>query len=153
MIVTPEEYAQIRSQAEAEYPQECCGVVLAGEGPVPSRKLVACRNVQNELHTKDPQRHPRDGRTAYFMASEDLLKIGRLEADGFRIRTIYHSHIDAGAYFSDTDKRNACLTGEPLYPDATYLVVSVVEGRVVDAGAFRWDPSARDFRPMPFDKP
>ncbi|MFQ5830755.1 MAG: Mov34/MPN/PAD-1 family protein [Candidatus Methylomirabilia bacterium] len=153
MIVTPEEYAQIRSQAEAEYPHECCGVILASEGSASRRRLVPCRNVQNELHAKDPERHPRDACAAYFIASEDLLKIGRLEAEGFRIRTVYHSHIDAGAYFSDTDKQNARLGGEPLYPDATYLVVSVAEGRVADAGAFRWDPSVRDFRPVPLDKP
>ena len=30
--------------------------------------------------------------------------------------TIYHSHIDAGAYFSETDKRNALVNGEPAYP-------------------------------------
>ena len=27
--------------------------------------------------------------------------------------TIYHSHIDTGAYFSETDKRNALVDGEP----------------------------------------
>ena len=52
---------------------------------------------------------------------------------------IYHSHIDAGAYFSATDRRNALIDGEPTYPDAVYVVLSVVSGRVVDAQAFVWD--------------
>lgn len=153
MIVTAAEYARIASQAETEYPNECCGVILTSGGSAASRRLVPCRNTQNELHAKDPQRHPRDARTAYYIAAEDLIGIGRLEADGFRVSTIYHSHIDAAAYFSDTDKRNALFNGEPIYPDATYLVVSVIEGRVADAGAFRWDPSVTEFRPIPFDKP
>ena len=50
--------------------------------------------------------------------------------------TIYHSHIDVGAYFSDTDKKNALIDGEPTYPDAVYVVMSVVERRVVAVNAF-----------------
>ncbi len=59
--------------------------------------------------------------------------------------TIYHSHIDTGAYFSATDRQNALIDGEPTYPDAVYVVVSVVEGRADAAGAFAWDADARRF--------
>ena len=41
---------------------------------------------------------------------------------------IYHSHIDAGAYFSETDRRNALIDGQPAYPEATYVVVAVDGG-------------------------
>ena len=148
MIVTGEEFARIRRQSEAEYPSECCGVVLVRQGPPDERLLVPCRNVQNELHAKDPSRHPRDARTAYHMDPRDLLRIGRLEGDGYRVRTIYHSHIDAGAYFSETDKKNALIEGEPLYPEAAYMVLAVVEGRVVVAAAFTWKPEVRNFVPV-----
>jgi proteasome lid subunit RPN8/RPN11 len=97
MILTPEEYARIRAQAIAEYPGECCGVVMDKPG---ERLLLACRNIQDELHVKDPERHPRDSRTAYYIDPKDLIAMGRREAQGFRVLTIYHSHIDAGAYFS-----------------------------------------------------
>ncbi len=50
----------IRAQAIAEYPGECCGVVMDKPG---ERLLLACRNIQDELHAKDPERHPRDSRT------------------------------------------------------------------------------------------
>lgn len=152
MIVTPEEFARICRQAETEYPHECCGVILvkAGGG---ERMLMPCRNIQNELHAKDQARHPRDARTAYYVAPEDLLKVGRLEAEGFSVSTIYHSHIDAGAYFSETDKRQAAPDGEPFYPDAAYLVVSVVDRALADARAFRWDAARRDFLPLPFSPP
>jgi proteasome lid subunit RPN8/RPN11 len=150
MILTPDEYARIRAQAIAEYPGECCGVVMDKPG---ERFLLACRNIQDELHAKDPERHPRDSRTAYYIDPKDLIAMGRREAQGFRVLTIYHSHIDAGAYFSATDKHNALVNGEPAYPEATYVVLSVREGRVDDAGAFRWDATQRDFLPVEWKKP
>jgi proteasome lid subunit RPN8/RPN11 len=145
MILTPEELDRVRAQAEAEYPAECCGVLLARSAPVPDRALMPCRNIQDELHAQDPVRHPRNSRTAYFIDPKDLLAIGRRESQGYRVATIYHSHIDTGAYFSPTDRQNALVNGEPAYPDAVYVVVSVLEGRVADAAAFVWDTAAHDF--------
>jgi len=145
MIFTPEELAQIRAQAEAQYPAECCGVLLVRAGAQADRVLLPCRNIQAELHAKDPERHPRDSRTAYFIDPKDLLAIGRREGQGYGVAVIYHSHIDAGAYFSATDKRNALINGEPAYPEAVYVVLSVVGGKVVDARAFVWDGTTRDF--------
>ena len=149
MILSPEEWTRVRAQAEAEYPAECCGVLLTREGTEPQRLLVPCRNVQNELHAKDPQRHPRDARTAYFIDPKDLLAIGRHEGKGFKVDVIYHSHIDAGAYFSATDKQNALMDGVPFYPAATYVVVSVMGGKVADQRAFVWQPAAQDFVERP----
>ena len=147
MILTAEEMALVRAQAEAEYPAECCGVLLIQGSAPGDRLLVPCRNIQDELHAKDPTGHPRDARTAYFIDPKDLLAIGRREAHGYAVAVIYHSHIDAGAYFSPTDKRNALINGEPTYPHALYLVLSVVAGKGVDARAFAWDPRALDFAP------
>ncbi|HEY5725130.1 MAG TPA: M67 family metallopeptidase [Methylomirabilota bacterium] len=153
IALTAEEYVRVEAQAAAEYPGECCGVVLArGERPA-DRLLLPCRNIQNDLHQKDPARHPRDARTAYYIDPRDLLTIGRSEAEGYRVATIYHSHIDTGAYFSETDKRNALVSGEPAYPDAVYVVVSVMAARPVAANAFAWDPIQRDFLPIEFSVP
>ncbi|MGH7385720.1 MAG: Mov34/MPN/PAD-1 family protein [Candidatus Rokuibacteriota bacterium] len=152
MILSPEELIRVRAQAEAEYPAECCGVLLARGGPESDRLLMPCRNIQDELHAKDPERHPRDSKTAYFIDPKDLLTIGRREGQGYRVATIYHSHVDTGAYFSATDRQNALIDGEPAYPDAVYVVLSVLEGRVADAAAFVWDASARDFVPTEFQK-
>jgi len=149
MILTPTELERARAQAEAEYPSECCGVVLIRAGQPADRLLLPCRNIQDELHARDPVLHPRDARTAYYIDHRDLLAIGRREADGYRVATIYHSHVDVGAYFSDTDKRNALIDGEPTYQDAVYVVMSVVDRRVVEVNAFAWDPARRDFVPAP----
>jgi proteasome lid subunit RPN8/RPN11 len=147
VIATREELAEIRRHAEADYPSECCGVILARAA---ERALMRCRNLQDELHRADPVKHPRDSRTAYYIDPKDLLEIVRREAQGHRVAVIYHSHCDAGAYFSETDKRNALFGGEPAYPDALYVVVSVVSGRVAAAGAFQWNPEKRDFLPVEF---
>ena len=144
-MFTSDELAQIRNQAEAEYPAECCGVLLLRRGADSDRLLLPCRNIQDELHASDPVKHPRDSRTAYFIDPKDLLTIGRREGQGYGVAVIYHSHIDAGAYFSATDKRNALVNNEPAYPEAVYVVLSVVKGKVVDARAFVWDHAARDF--------
>jgi molybdopterin converting factor small subunit/proteasome lid subunit RPN8/RPN11 len=145
VLLTPEERAAIERQAVEEYPAEACGVVMV-RGT--ERRLLRCRNIQDELHARDPQRYPRDARTAYHMATEDRLAMIRLEAEGFTPAVIYHSHVDAGAYFSETDRRQALLGGEPIYPDATWVVVSVVERRVAALAAFRWDPARREFVPV-----
>jgi len=150
MALTASELAQVTAQAEAEYPAECCGVLLVRPGSGGERLLVPCRNVQDELHTGDPAKHPRDSRTAYFIDPKDLLTIGRREAQGYAVSVIYHSHIEAGAYFSPTDRKNALIDGEPTYPEAVYVVLSVVGKRVVDTRAFGWDPAIRDFAPRPF---
>jgi len=149
MTFTSAELERAREQAVAEYPGECCGVVLVRTADSSDRMLLPCRNIQNELHAKDPAQHPRDARTAYYIDPRDLLAMGRRESEGYRVATIYHSHIDVGAYFSDTDKKNALIDGEPTYPDAVYVVMSVVDRRVVAVNAFAWDASQRDFLPAP----
>jgi [CysO sulfur-carrier protein]-S-L-cysteine hydrolase len=145
VILTEAELAAIRKQAEAQYPAECCGVVLVRDGPVGERWLFPCRNIQDELHARDPGRHPRPARTAYYIAHEDLLEISRRQVDGYEVRIIYHSHVDAGAYFSETDRRQALVDGQPTYPGTTYVVVSVTGGRAEDVRAFRWAADRSDF--------
>lgn len=142
MIVGPEELEAIREQALEEYPEESCGVIVTRGD---ERRLLRCRNVQNDLHARDPERNPRTARTAYHIDPQDLLRIGRLESEGFGVSVIYHSHVDAGAYFSETDRRQALMDGEPSYPGTTYLVTSVVAGRVEATTAFQWDETRREF--------
>jgi [CysO sulfur-carrier protein]-S-L-cysteine hydrolase len=142
VTLTRGERAAIEAQAIEEYPAESCGVVLVRGA---ERRLLRCRNIQDELHARDPASHPRDARTAYYIDPQDLLRIGRLEGEGFSVAVIYHSHIEAGAYFSPTDRRQAMMGARPAYPDATYVVTSVVGGRVDAVNGFRWSDSDGDF--------
>lgn len=153
MILTADELAAIERQAVEEYPAECCGAIVVRDA---ERRLLRFRNVQDELHARDPVRHPRTARTAYTVGREDLERLERALAGGCTLAVVYHSHVDAGAYFSETDKRMALLGQDPrhhdpLYPEATYLVVSVVEGRPAAVAAFRWDREGRDFVPVPVE--
>jgi proteasome lid subunit RPN8/RPN11 len=145
MIATQAELEALRTQAVEEYPEESCGVIVARGD---ERRLLRCRNVQNEMHTRDPERNPRTARTAYHIDPQDLLRIGRLESEGFRVAVIYHSHVDAGAYFSETDRRQALMAGEPTYPGTIYLVTSVVQGKAEATTAFQWDETRREFLPV-----
>jgi len=157
LILGAEELEAIARHALEEYPREACGVVVARAG---ERRLIRCRNIQDELHAKDPERHPRDARTAYFIDPQDLLRIGRLEGEGFQLAVIYHSHADAreqggesGAYFSETDKQRALFGGQPMYPDVTYVVVSVVGGRLEAVAGFGWSATDGEFRRMELGAP
>lgn len=151
VLLTAAELAAIQEHARADYPAECCGVVLIRAGGGGERRLLACRNIQDELHAKDPGRFPRTARTAYYIAPEQLLEIGRREAEGFEVHVIYHSHVDAGGYFSETDRRNAMIDGTPAYPAATYVVVGVTRGRVTESRAHRFSAEAGEFIEIPLD--
>ena len=59
----------------------------------------------------------------------------RGRASGRPIKVIYHSHCDAGAYFSPEDAATFASGGTLMWPCA-FLVVSVVEG--VAAGHRLW---------------
>lgn len=157
MILTPKELDAIKRHAVEEYPRESCGVVLARAG---LRRLLRCRNIQDALHAKDPKRYPRDARTAYFIDPSDLLLIGRLESEGLAVAVIYHSHVDAqdrgggtGAYFSETDRQQAMLGGQPMYPKAAYVVTSVVGGHAEAVAAFRWSAKDNDFQRLEVREP
>ena len=57
---------------------------------------------------------------------------------------VYHSHLEAGAYFSEADQKSAL---QPLYPfpEVDHIVVSVVDRAVKEAAAFRRVPGAGCF--------
>ena len=148
-LLTTDELHAIQGHACADYPAECCGVVLIRTQGEAERRLLACRNIQDELHAKDPGRFPRTARTAYYIAHEHLLEIGRRESEGFEVHVIYHSHVDAGAYFSETDRRNAMVDGVPAYPAATYVVVGMTQGRVAETRAHRFDADSGEFVEVP----
>jgi adenylyltransferase/sulfurtransferase len=152
MIVTQEEFQRIAAQAEMEYPNECCGAVLVKDSSPEGRVFLAFRNVQDELHAREPDRFPRTARTAFNIGLAEYRVLDDLIGKGYR-PIIYHSHIDVGAYFSAMDKQMACPLGEPVYPNAIYLVVSVIQGKVAEANAFSWDPEQRDFPAIQFQDP
>ena len=147
-VSIPREFLEtIKSRAETDYPNETCGILVGPKtNPGVLSGIFPCRNLQDEYHARDPVNFPRTARAAYFIDPQDLLRIQReSRPKGEEMRVIYHSHTDAGAYFSEEDTRIALSEGGPAYPGVSYAVVSVVQGKAGEALLFQWDAGKRAF--------
>ncbi|MEK7307914.1 MAG: Mov34/MPN/PAD-1 family protein, partial [Nitrospirota bacterium] len=128
------------------YPEECCGIVTGGEQ---SQTVHFCRNIQNSLHAEDPEAHPRDARTAYAIDRKELKGVVSLaEKNNEKVIVFYHSHTDLDAYFSEIDNEAQTVFGEPEFPDALQLVISVKAGEIKDLKGFKWDRQKKSFVPV-----
>jgi len=141
----------IVAQAERAYPFECCGFIIGdNENSVEEVRPVA--NIQNRMHAEDPAAYPRDARTAFLMEPKEHLAV-MLEVDRrkLELRAVYHSHPDHDAYFSATDRAQACSfdPSEPDYPDTVYIVMSIRAGKFARAAAFAWDSEKKEFAETP----
>src|SRR6185312_9955052 len=102
----------------------------------------------------------RDART-FFSFNEKRFAdaVDASAREGRPVKVLYHSHLDAGAYFSKTDAAvlsmgeppafeggPATLGPGPAWPLA-FLVTSVMAGAVAEHGLFLWDPGAGAFVP------
>lgn len=146
-MLTPQSIDAVSKQALDEYPSECCGIVTGSDQ---GQRVHACRNRQDELHAADPVQHPRTSREAYDMDRNEMERIFRdAAARGEQVICFYHSHIDCGAYFSQMDKDVQTVFGEPEFPGAVHVVVSVTAGRVAEIKGFRWESAPQDFIEVP----
>lgn len=138
--------SEVIAHAEEEYPRESCGVLLLRDGR--RWRTQRMTNAYDRYHAKDPSRFPRTSRTAYLFDPKEWLQISQ-EADerGEQVACVYHSHIDAGAYFSAEDRAMAAPDGEPILPGTAYLVVAVDGGKVTAGKLFRWQDG--EFRESP----
>ena len=145
MVMTATELQEITAQAAREYPSEACGVIVGRDG---ERRVMPCRNIQDEKHVQDPATYTRTARNAYYMHPMDVLAWNRLVDQGWTLLVVYHSHPDAGPYFSETDRAQAIAAGVgewPAYAEATQVVISVVGGAVKGLAAYRWNARERGF--------
>ena len=143
----------IHFQAMEEYPNECCGVILGNPQNSDEDIVFRCTNIQNQLHATDPEKNPRDAKTAFNIDSKELFAIEKkARKHKWITKTFYHSHPEHDAYFSDEDKKMALSEwGEPWHPDATHLVVSVYNGVIKDQALFAWDPEEKTFKKQPIE--
>jgi proteasome lid subunit RPN8/RPN11 len=139
---------QIHADARAGFPDEACGFVVERDGRL---EVVRVTNIQNQKHAENPEQFPRTAVIAYTMGPEAAPILVGHDRGALTIRAIYHSHPQHAAYFSAEDKAQATVWDEPSYPDAVQIVVSVINGEVRDAKAFRWQESARDFLEVPLE--
>lgn len=142
----------IEAHARAEYPSECCGLVAGPADDValadtPTREV----NEADKYHRLDPETFPRTSRT-YFKINE--LRAARSfdagAAAGHPVKIIYHSHCDAGAYFSQEDAATFASAGQLMWPCA-FLVVSVIGGEVKDRKLWVHRPGTDGFDESTFE--
>ncbi|UCD35428.1 MAG: M67 family metallopeptidase [Nitrospiraceae bacterium] len=144
MKITRETLDQIHSHALQEYPLECCGIVT---GTAAGQTVHRCRNIQNRLHGEDPGRHPRGAQIAYAIDRQEFDGIiSSAREKGEEVIALYHSHPDHGAYFSEEDHAAQTVFGDPEFPGALQVIVSVMGGTVSDTKCYLWDRDAGAFR-------
>ena len=108
----------ILEQSRAEYPDECCGVIL---GPAGSDSPIRLKPMINAAHSP----------TFYEFDPKDLLALYReVDENDEDIVVIYHSHTETEAYPSRTD---IAYAGEP---GAHYVLVSTRK-EIAPASEFR----------------
>lgn len=141
-ILSPSALEQIYAHADRSYPEECCGFVFA-DGSV-----YLGSNIQNELHSKNPDMYSRSAANGYTFSVADTLMMNKAFRSDNPVVVIYHSHPDVGAYFSDEDQDKALFMDEPIYP-VSYLVVDVRQGKTQGSKLFAWD--GKHFAQKPFN--
>jgi proteasome lid subunit RPN8/RPN11 len=116
LLLSSELEKNIKTDGEAAYPNECCGVLI-GEVDNAGIKIVKCTLNINNAREDDEQYH------RFLITPEDMLRAeqtartAKLEVIGF-----YHSHPDHPSAPSGYDKDHAL----PFY---SYVIVSVDKGK------------------------
>jgi proteasome lid subunit RPN8/RPN11 len=119
----------VKAHAEEGYPHEICGFLIGARGNSRIARAVRARNTVVER-----------ARDRYEIDPRDTIRVQR-EADdaGEDIIGYYHSHPDHPA-------RASVFDAERSWAGPVYLIVSCVEGKVVDANAFVADQDGGPFR-------
>jgi proteasome lid subunit RPN8/RPN11 len=150
ILLSADAWDEISRHAQAAFPDECCGVVLSKGDTEQVRRL---ENIQNKLHELDPETYPRTAVIAYAMDPRELESvIDNAARDGAKLKAFYHSHPEHEAYFSAEDKAFASPFGEPTFPNAAQIVVSIYNREVKCMAAFVWSNDQSDFIEVPVKK-
>jgi proteasome lid subunit RPN8/RPN11 len=149
-VLSTAAWDEISRHAEETFPDECCGVVFAGATGDRVRRL---NNIQNRLHALDSKTYPRTAAIAYAVDPKELeAAIDEAERHGGKLKAFYHSHPNHEAYFSDEDKAFASPFGEPTFPGAAQIVISIYDRVVKRICVFAWSEENSDFVPLPADR-
>jgi proteasome lid subunit RPN8/RPN11 len=141
---------EISRHAQDAFPEECCGVIFSNGT---TDRVQRLQNIQNQLHALDPQTYPRTALIAYAMNPKELeVVIDAAHEHGTKLKALYHSHPNHDAYFSEEDKAFASPFGEPTFPGAAQIVVSIYDRVVKRICAFAWSEERKDFVAVPLQR-
>ena len=123
-------FEEVRAHASDGYPNEVCGILIAAGG---NGMVTQTRRVRNTVVER--------ARDRYEMDPLDQIRIQR-ECDeaGLEIVGYYHSHPDHPARASVTDS-------EGSWASTFYLIVSCVQGSVVEWSGFLADRDGAPLQP------
>lgn len=144
--ITREVLEAMRAHAQESYPSECCGFAT---GPADEPVFVDAStrevNEADKYHRLDPESFPRTSRE-YFKINElrAAKAFQRASSEGRPIKIIYHSHCDAGDYFSAEDAATFAHEGSLMWPCA-FIVVSVMNGVAVSQRCWVHVPGTNAF--------
>jgi proteasome lid subunit RPN8/RPN11 len=134
LILQAEQIQAMRRQAEAAYPEECCGLLLGIQDRHSDRRWVyEHRPLQNEwtdqviaMPGRGSQEQPASKRNRYWIEPRDLLAAQRYCRDrGWIVLGVYHSHPDHPAVPSERDRQLA-------WTGYSYPILAIAQGRLVD---------------------
>jgi proteasome lid subunit RPN8/RPN11 len=150
LVIDERVLAAIQAHALECYPSESCGFI---SGPAHEPRLLDVSerqlNEADKYHELDPVTFPRTSRT-YFKMNEmrAARAFERGEQAGKPIKVIYHSHCDAGAYFSAEDAATFAADKQLMWPCA-FIVVSVMSGKLGETKLWVHVPDSNGFRESP----
>lgn len=151
-IWTDDRLDEVIQWIEEAYPEEGCGLVLEDK-ETGRHRVKPTQNLANQYHEMDPEKFPRTAEKFYVINPMEFV---RAEDRGEQIAVVFHSHVDAGDYFSEEDVKAATLPRdsedapyEQSHPGADYLVVSVRDGDAECATLYRFHEDVREepYRP------
>lgn len=141
--LSPNHWQILDRHAEQTYPQECCGLLL---GTLENQGLTASVKALQEIWPAENAWTPeyselvpdslglsRTCRDCYWISPETMLAAQRYCRDqSLAVLGIYHSHPDHPAVPSEMDRVLA-------WPQYTYLILAIHQGRVENARAWILD--------------
>jgi proteasome lid subunit RPN8/RPN11 len=132
--ITRQALQEVNEHAGEGYPNEICGMLIAARS---SNLVTQTRRVRNTVVDR--------ARDRYEMDPHDQIRIQReCDGNGLEIVGYYHSHPDHPARASVTDATRS-------WAGPVYLIVSCVNGTVVDGGAFVAEQDGGPMRPEPLE--
>lgn len=128
----------IEEHARREYPDECCGFLIAESDPSGARSARSIVRVEAAPNEFEGERRRR-----FLLRPEELRAAeARHEGSGRVVAGFYHSHPDHPARPSQFDQDHA-------WPWYTYLVLSVTANGPGEIRAFELDPDRQEFVEVP----
>lgn len=117
-------YNEVLEESKRAYPNECCGVLLgtqASDGS--SHKTVKAAVPTENINTERAA-------DRFDIDPRKLLEIEKQASrDGLDVIGIYHSHPDHPDRPSEFDRERG-------WPEYSYMIISVIEGRVASVSSY-----------------